>query len=90
MSNTIQLFQVLAWCQTGNKPLLEPIMNDDPSIDVAYMHHLASMKRLDNKGQFNPNSTTWDNAILLSIMQVQCIILSMHPANERRCNVVSH
>ena len=35
MSNTIQLFQVLAWCQTGNRPLLEPIMNDDPSIDVA-------------------------------------------------------
>ena len=40
INNTPALFQIMAWCQIGNKPLSEPMMVCSTD---AYMHHLAPM-----------------------------------------------
>ena len=38
--NMVALLQIMAWCQTGNKPLFEAML---VGFSEASMHHLASM-----------------------------------------------
>ena len=40
IGNKSELVQVLAWCQTGNKPLAETMMT---LFTDAFMHHQTSM-----------------------------------------------
>ena len=40
IDNKSALVQVMAWCQTGAKPLPKPIMTQ---FNDAYMRHLASL-----------------------------------------------
>ena len=41
IDNNPALVQIKAWCQTGDKPLTEPVM----TCTGAYMHHSASMNK---------------------------------------------
>ena len=43
--NKPALVQIMAWWQTGDKPLLEPLMT---WFTYAYMHHFVSMSQRVN------------------------------------------